>query len=135
MGVAAVADPVPHRAGQRLRLWRQQAGITRAQLQEATGYTADYIYKVEAGRRHPSVQFLEAMAKALAIPLAHLLQEPNGAVGYAAPVEVGQVLREAPLTYRGRLLPAEQKDKVAKVVHLILDLADPDGPNDNRNGN
>jgi transcriptional regulator with XRE-family HTH domain len=45
--------------GRQIKLWREAAGLTAAELGAAMGYSENLVYKVEGGRRIPRPEFLE----------------------------------------------------------------------------
>jgi transcriptional regulator with XRE-family HTH domain len=107
--------------GQRLRRLRLAAGISRPVLGRMVSYTHDYVYKVESGKRNPSVQFLEAVARALQVPIAEILGG-NEREGYPGnrPLALEEVLRESRLTYGGRRLTEEEREAIAKMAEIHL---------------
>ncbi len=63
--------PMPRRTlGKRIRQLREQRGLSRQELAEATGLSAVYLKKLEAGdRESPSLPALEKIARALHVRL------------------------------------------------------------------
>jgi len=57
----------------RLGLLRKSAGITQGELAKAIGASQSTISQLEAGTRRPSYQTLQAIARALSIPVSSLL--------------------------------------------------------------
>ncbi len=56
--------------GKRIRELREQRGLSRQELAEATGLSAVYLKKLEAGdRESPSLPALEKIARALRVRL------------------------------------------------------------------
>ncbi|MFI5806341.1 helix-turn-helix domain-containing protein [Streptomyces sp. NPDC051561] len=51
--------------GRQLKLWREQAGMTQAELGAAIGYSEEQVSSVERGRRAPKAEFLRAADEAL----------------------------------------------------------------------
>ncbi|WP_329056149.1 helix-turn-helix domain-containing protein [Amycolatopsis sp. NBC_01488] len=74
------------RAGRRVR------GLRREELAELAGVSADYVRRLEQGRRHPSAGVVTAIARALRISRADY-ERLCALAGYAA--SDGQVPREA----------------------------------------
>ena len=68
---------------QRLRDARQQVGLTPADLAHAAGATRSDIAKYEAGQASPQPPHLAALARALSVPAASLLELPPGGPGLA----------------------------------------------------
>ncbi|MFJ7217635.1 helix-turn-helix domain-containing protein [Amycolatopsis sp. NPDC098790] len=79
-------EPAGDRTGRRVR------GLRREELAELAGVSADYIRRLEQGRRHPSAGVVTALARALKIGRADY-ERLCALAGYA-PVD-GQVPREA----------------------------------------
>jgi transcriptional regulator with XRE-family HTH domain len=64
------------RVGARLRLLREQRGLTQEQVGERAGYTAKYISEIERGRRDPPLTTLALIAeKGLGCDLADVVAE------------------------------------------------------------
>ncbi|PWD51708.1 XRE family transcriptional regulator [Serinibacter arcticus] len=61
--------------GRRLRHFRGRAGLTLAQLAEATGTTAAQLSHIENGRREPRLSLLQAIARTLGVPAAALIAD------------------------------------------------------------
>ncbi|MGW7617844.1 helix-turn-helix domain-containing protein [Streptomyces antimycoticus] len=51
--------------GRQVKLFRERAGLTQAQLGEAIGYSEEQVSSVEQGRRVPQPDFLDAADEAL----------------------------------------------------------------------
>ncbi|MFC5724064.1 helix-turn-helix domain-containing protein [Streptomyces gamaensis] len=51
--------------GRQIELWREDRGMTRVDLAEAMGYTANFIYRVEKGLRIPRPEFLDRLDEEL----------------------------------------------------------------------
>ena len=67
---------VLHGLAERLRLHRARRGMTRRILAQQSGVSERYIAQMEGGRGNVSVLLLHAIADALAIRAAELLEEP-----------------------------------------------------------
>ncbi len=63
---------IEQKLGRRIALLRQKAGLTQAQLAEASGYSEDFIGLVERGVNAPSVSGLERIAKAMKVSIREL---------------------------------------------------------------
>lgn len=59
--------------GRRIRTFRQENGITLAEMAARTGLSPTYISEIERGKVQPSAKALRKLAKALNIPLSHCL--------------------------------------------------------------
>src|SRR3954469_12833627 len=67
------------RLGERVRAWRNQQGMTRKRLAEASGVSERYLAQLEAGRGNISVVLLRRVARAMGVAVDSLLR------GEAAP--------------------------------------------------
>lgn len=54
--------------------YRKKADLTQVQLSISCGATEDYIYRIENGKRTPSVERLYKIAKALKVELYELFK-------------------------------------------------------------
>lgn len=61
------------RFGQNLRKIRERAGVSQEKLGELAGLHRTYVSSVERGERNISLENIERLAKALAVPLAKLM--------------------------------------------------------------
>lgn len=51
--------------GRQLKVWREAAGLRQAEFGEAIGYGENLVYKVEAGKRIPRPEYLDAADRVL----------------------------------------------------------------------
>ncbi len=82
--------------GMRIKQLRAERGMTQEDLAEATGLFRTYMSRVEAGAANPTLSVLEAIAKALGVTPAGLLEPPDLSLG------VVRVKAQVPLS-RGRV--------------------------------
>lgn len=61
--------------GDRLRLLREQRGLSQAEIEERTGLLCCYVSRVENGHTVPAVKTLEKFAHALEVPLYQLFYD------------------------------------------------------------
>lgn len=61
-----------------LRVWREQRGLSQADLGRAVGVTNNAISQFERGVIKPRIPVCESLARALNMPLAVLFQEFYG---------------------------------------------------------
>jgi transcriptional regulator with XRE-family HTH domain len=59
--------------GTRIRRLRKSKGMSQAALAKAAKLTRVYITRLEAGQQDPSLSTINALAKALGVPVAALL--------------------------------------------------------------
>ena len=62
------------RFGQNLRKIRERVGISQEKLAELAGLHRTYVSSVERGERNISLLNIDRLAKALAVPMAKLMQ-------------------------------------------------------------
>jgi XRE family aerobic/anaerobic benzoate catabolism transcriptional regulator len=67
------------RLGERCRAWRNGQGMTRKALAEASGVSERYLAQLEAGLGNISVLLLRRVARAMSVPLEHLVREDAAA--------------------------------------------------------
>jgi XRE family aerobic/anaerobic benzoate catabolism transcriptional regulator len=61
--------------GERVRAWRRQHGVTRKQLSAGCGVSERYLAQLEAGEGNISVLLLRKVARAMDVPVEHLVRE------------------------------------------------------------
>jgi transcriptional regulator with XRE-family HTH domain len=59
--------------GKRIRDWRTRRGLTQEELAHRAGLDYSYINQIENGRRNPSVQTIDRIARALGVTANDLL--------------------------------------------------------------
>ena len=67
------------RLGERVRAWRNGQGMTRKVLAEASGVSERYLAQLEAGLGNISVLLLRRVARAMSVPVEHLVREDAAA--------------------------------------------------------
>lgn len=60
--------------GKRLKRLRQAKDMSQAALAKGAGLTREYVNKLEAGKQDPSLTTITALAKALGVSVAALLE-------------------------------------------------------------
>jgi len=60
--------------GDLIRLQREQARLTQADLGERAGKSVELIGKIERGETAPSFDTLDALSRALSVPVAHFFE-------------------------------------------------------------
>lgn len=76
--------------GWNLRRLRVAQGLSQERLALAAGIDRAYVGRVERGSENVTIATLEAMARALAVPVAHLLAEPAAHDVPPAPLKAGR---------------------------------------------
>jgi XRE family aerobic/anaerobic benzoate catabolism transcriptional regulator len=65
------------RLGERVRAWRTEHGMTRKALAAASGVSERYLAQLEAGQGNISVLLLRRVARAMSVPVEHLVREDD----------------------------------------------------------
>ena len=73
--------------GERVRLLREEKNLSQGDIEERTGLIRCYISRVENGHTVPNIMTLEKLAKALEIPMHHLLYEGDKPPRAQAPAD------------------------------------------------
>ena len=60
--------------GKRIRFFREQDGLTQAELAEKTGLSDNYIGLIERGIKHSTLETLNRIAEVLEVPLREFFQ-------------------------------------------------------------
>lgn len=80
------ADAVARAAslfGQRVKLERQAAGLTRAALSARCGVSAGYVARIEHGRANPTLDTMVKLADVFGGDLPAMLLPPPDGAGYS----------------------------------------------------
>ena len=81
--------------GQRLRHFRNAAGLTLDQLGERVGVAGSQLSLMENGRREPRVTLLSSLAEALDVTVADLLDDTPPTPRAALEIELDRAQRSA----------------------------------------
>jgi XRE family transcriptional regulator, aerobic/anaerobic benzoate catabolism transcriptional regulator len=65
------------RLGERVRAWRTEHAMTRKALAAASGVSERYLAQIEAGLGNISVLLLRRVARAMGVPVEHLVREDD----------------------------------------------------------
>jgi transcriptional regulator with XRE-family HTH domain len=89
--------------GSRVRMLREQRGISLSELARRASVGKATLSGLEAGTRNPTLETLQAVAAALDLPLTALLHDRGTAVGpirgRAVEMELLRVFDDGPVTY------------------------------------
>ncbi len=103
--------------GDRLKQYREDKGLTQAELGEKSGISSRMIQRYEAGRSRPRWDAAEKIAQTLEIPVADLLGQSGMLVAEAAEKggsktarEVSKLVDEVVGLFAGGSLPQEDKE-------------------------
>lgn len=81
--------------GVRIRELRTRRDMTLEELADASGYSLDYVWKAEKGRKNPSPAFLEKVASALGAQYVATMVEANGPALLVREENGGVVIEES----------------------------------------
>ncbi|GAW90935.1 helix-turn-helix domain-containing protein [Calderihabitans maritimus] len=110
--------------GQKIRVLREKNKLTRTELAKQLGITGLHLYRIETGRRNPTIKMLQKLAKIFQVPLSYFSgEEPSGQSVKYEVVDLEQFLRENTVRLEGRELSPDQKEKVLTLIKTALDLS------------
>lgn len=66
--------PTPRQVGAKLRRLRRARNLSQAALASRSGFSREYVNKIEAGRYDPPLSTLNSLAKALRIKVEDLVR-------------------------------------------------------------
>lgn len=92
-----------------IRSLRRDAGLTLADLASASGLGKSTLAQLESGRANPSVETLWAIAAALQVPFAQLVEEQRSAVRVVRVADRPAMRSAEAPGWAGRLLSASQR--------------------------
>ena len=94
-----------------LKKYRKLSGLSQMSLAELCDMGGNYISQIEMGRRLPSFETIEKIAKALKIPPSHLFIDENAT----------EIVEDMPLTkdYLGKM-PAKVKKEI--ITRLLVSI-------------
>ena len=67
-------SPTPKQMGAKIRKLREAEGLSQANLAKRARLTRVYVTRLEGGRQDPSLSTINALARALGVPVTELLQ-------------------------------------------------------------
>lgn len=92
-----------------IRALRRSAGMTLADLAATAGLGKSTLAQLESGRGNPRMETLWAIATALRVPLARIVEEERPALRVVRAAEVTPLLAEDSPGWVGRLLAAADR--------------------------
>jgi transcriptional regulator with XRE-family HTH domain len=116
-----------------VRTLRMQAGLTLADLAGAAGLGKSTLAQLESGKANPSVETLWAIAAALQVPFARIVEEARPALRVVRAADVPPMHSAETPGWAGRLLAASHARSSFDLYSLDLDAgavrhADPHHP-------
>jgi transcriptional regulator with XRE-family HTH domain len=104
-----------------VRALRLQAGFTLADLALAAGLGKSTLAQLESGKANPSVETLWAIAAALQVPFARIVEEERPSLKVVRARDVPAMRSEESPGWAGRLLAASQRRGTFDLYSLDLD--------------
>jgi len=104
-----------------IRELRRQAGLTLAELATAAGLGKSTLAQLESGRGNPSVETLWAIASALEVPFARLVEEPGPALRVVRAADVPVVRSAETPGWAGRSLAFTERRGTFEIYALDLE--------------
>jgi transcriptional regulator with XRE-family HTH domain len=92
-----------------VRALRLDAGLTLAELAAEAGLGKSTLAQLESGRANPSVETLWALAAALRVPFARIVEEPQPALQVVRSRDVSPMRSDEAPGWTGRLLAAAHR--------------------------
>jgi transcriptional regulator with XRE-family HTH domain len=103
---ARAVDAFVRAVAANVRTLRMQAGLTLADLATASGLGKSTLAQLESGRGNPSVETLWAIAAALEVPFARVVEEVRPALRVVRAADVPPMYSAETPGWAGRLLSA-----------------------------
>jgi transcriptional regulator with XRE-family HTH domain len=104
-----------------IRVLRQQADMTLVELASAAGLGKSTLAQLESGRANPSVETLWAIAAALRVPFARIVEEQRPALRVVRAADVPAMRSAETPGWAGRLLSASQRRGTFDLYSLDLE--------------
>jgi transcriptional regulator with XRE-family HTH domain len=104
--VGAGVDSFVRAVAANVRTLRMQAGLTLADLASAAGLGKSTLAQLESGRANPSVETLWAIAAALQVPFARIVEEVRPALRVVRAADIPAMHSAETPGWAGRLLSA-----------------------------
>lgn len=105
--------------GPRLRDLREEKNLSQGDIEKKTGLLRCYISRVENGHTVPAIETLEKMARALDMPMYHLMYDGDKPPALPAP----------PKSFRKEKLWGEsgsESRRLHKLIELLARMNEPD---------
>ena len=117
----AGVDDLVHAVAANIRSLRRDAGLTLAELASASGLGKSTLAQLESGRANPSVETLWAIAAALKVPFAQIVEERRSPLRVVRGAEVVPMRSAEAPGWAGRLLSASQRRGRFELYSLDLE--------------
>jgi transcriptional regulator with XRE-family HTH domain len=117
----AAVDGFVRAVAANVRALRLQAGLTLADLAAAAGLGKSTLAQLESGRANPSVETLWAIAAALRVPFARIVEEERPSLRVVRARDVPAMRSEETPGWAGRLLTASHRRGTFDLYALDLE--------------
>jgi transcriptional regulator with XRE-family HTH domain len=104
-----------------IRLLRRHAGLTLAELASAAGIGRSTLAQLESGHANPSVETLWAVAAALEVPFARLVEEHSPALRVTRAADIAVVRSAETPGWAGRSLAFNSRRGTFEIYKLDLE--------------
>ena len=104
-----------------VRTLRHDAGLTLAELAAAAGLGKSTLAQLESGRANPSVETLWAIAAALEVPFARIVEEQRPALRVVRATDVPVLFSDETPGWAGRSLAATDRRGTFEIYALDLE--------------
>lgn len=115
-----IPNPIDIEVGKRIRVYRQQAGLSQTQLGDALKLTFQQVQKYEKGVNRVAPSRLEVIARVCGVPVSVFMPSLDGQKGNSAPLPFA----ELQINGAQDLLAAYGKIKNSKIRAALVALAD-----------
>jgi transcriptional regulator with XRE-family HTH domain len=122
-GGEAGVDAFVRAVAANVRALRLQAGFTLADLASTAGLGKSTLAQIESGKANPSVETLWALASALQVPFARIVEEERPSLRVVRARDVPPLRSDETPGWAGRLLAASQRRGTFDLYSLDLDAA------------
>ena len=113
-------NPIDIEVGKRIRVYRQQAGLSQTQLGDALKLTFQQVQKYEKGVNRVAPSRLEVIARACGVPVSAFMPSLDGQIGNRSPLPFA----ELQVNGAQDLLAAFGKIKNSKARAALVALVD-----------
>ena len=114
-------DAFVRSVAENIRNLRRSAGLTLAELATAAGLGKSTLAQLESGRGNPSVETLWAIAAALEVPFARLVEEQRPALRITRAADVPVIRSTETPGWAGRSLAATDRRGTFEIYALDLE--------------
>ncbi|MBM7622997.1 helix-turn-helix domain-containing protein [Sporohalobacter salinus] len=112
-------------ANDRIRNLREKENLTRKELAKLIGYSEDYIYKIETGKREVSKAFLDTISRAFNIPRSYFFKDDELKYNQKTDnLDFEELIMENNINFYGEKLDKETKKNIIKLVKTAIKLKD-----------